>query len=85
MPKTAPSPAEPYEAELCTNDHHGAIVVFRIVECEIADVLDLVRLDYIEDFGGDIRPCVFGADFRKPWRDLARLVVFIPIEATDTV
>lgn len=86
MPKTAPSPVGPNEAELSTNNLHGGIIVFRVVKREIANlVLDLIRFNYVEDFCGDIRPRVPGANFGEPKRNLARLVVFVPKEVTDAI
>jgi hypothetical protein len=66
VPKTAPSPAGPYKAELCTNYLHGGVIVLRVIEREIANlVLDLVRFNYVKDFGGNVWSRVLGADFRK--------------------
>jgi hypothetical protein len=43
MPKTAPSPAGPNEAELSTNNLHSGIIVFRVIKREIANlILDLI-------------------------------------------
>ena len=86
MTKTAPSPTSPYEAELSTNNFQGSIIVFCVVKREIANlVLNLKRLNYIENFGGGIGPCMLGADFREPNHNLARLAIFVSEEAADAI
>ena len=86
MAKTASSPRLANEAQLPTNYLHSSIVVFGIIQCEISNlILNLVGFDNVEDFSRDIGTCVAGAELGDPYRNLARLVVFVPEKTTHSI
>jgi hypothetical protein len=57
--KTTPSPSLTNEAQLSTNYLYSSIVIFRIIQYKISNlILNLIGFDNVKDFSRDVCSCV---------------------------
>ncbi|QKD57101.2 uncharacterized protein FOBCDRAFT_164753 [Fusarium oxysporum Fo47] len=86
MAEAAPTPRRPDEPELTTNYLHGLVVAFRVVQCEVPNlILDAIGVKDVQYFGRNVVSEMASSQFRYTKRQLAWLAILIPKERSNPV